>query len=139
MVEDVTREADISSRIRLLFKKGESQREVLDVNEVIREMIVLLHDEATRHLVSIQTDLVEDLPKVKADRVLLQQVFMNLMLNGIEAMKDTSAAGGITIKTKRAEEGERLLSLDDTGAGVAAGPPDPRLDALFPTKPPGTG
>ena len=139
MVKDVTRAADIISRIRLLFKKGESQREVLDVNEVIREMIVLLHDEATRHLVSIQTDLVEDLPKVKADRVLLQQVFMNLMLNGIEAMKDTSAAGELTIKSKRAEDGQLLISIGDTGAGLPADQPDQIFDAFFTTKPQGTG
>jgi PAS domain S-box-containing protein len=139
MVKDVTRAADIISRIRLLFKKGESQRELLDVNEVIREMIVLLHDEATRHLVSIQTELADELPKVKADRVLLQQVFMNLMLNGIEAMKDTSAAGELTIKSRRAEDGQLLISIGDTGAGLPAEQPDQIFDAFFTTKPQGTG
>ena len=139
MIKDVTRAADIISRIRLLFKKGESQRELLDVNEVIREMIVLLHDEATRHLVSIQTELAEGLPRVKADRVLLQQVFMNLMLNGIEAMKDTSAAGELTIKSRRAEDGQLLISIGDTGAGLPAQQPDQIFDAFFTTKPQGTG
>jgi signal transduction histidine kinase len=139
MVKDVTRAADIISRIRLLFKKGESQRELLDVNEVIREMIVLLHDEATRHLIAIQTELAEDLPKVKADRVLLQQVFMNLMLNGIEAMRDANAAGELTIKSQRAEDGQLLISIGDTGAGLPADQPDQIFDAFFTTKPQGTG
>src|SRR5579863_6073318 len=87
MVKDVTRAADIISRIGVLFKKGALQRELVDVNELIREMIVLLRGEANRYSISICTQLAEGLPKVMADRVQLQQVFMNLMLNGIDAMK----------------------------------------------------
>src|SRR6266852_2122626 len=100
LVKDVTRAADIISRISLLFKKGALQRELVDVNELIREMMVLLRSEANRHSISIRVELAEDLPKVMADRVQLQQVFMNLMLNGIDAMKETTGGGELTIKSE---------------------------------------
>jgi len=77
LVKDATRAADIIGRISMLFKKGALQRELLDVNELIREMIVLLRSEASRYPISIRTELAEDLPRVMADRVQLQQVFMN--------------------------------------------------------------
>jgi signal transduction histidine kinase len=83
MVKDVMRAADIISRISLLFTKGSRQQELVDVNELIREMFVLLRSEANRYSISIRTELAENLPKVMADRVQLQQVLMNLMLNGI--------------------------------------------------------
>jgi len=139
IVKDVTRGADIISRIGLLFKKGESQRELLDVNEVIREMIVLLRNEATRYSIPIRAELAEDLPKVVADRVQLQQVFMNLMLNGIEAMKDMSAAGELTIKSQQAEDCRLLFSVSDTGVGLPAERPDQIFGAFFTTKPHGIG
>jgi PAS domain S-box-containing protein len=82
IVKDATRAGEIISRIRLLFKKSTPQRELVDVNEVIREMTVLLRSEATQYSVSVRTELA-DLPQVMADRVQLQQVVMNLMTNGI--------------------------------------------------------
>jgi C4-dicarboxylate-specific signal transduction histidine kinase len=85
--KDATRAAEIISRVRLLFKKGTPQRELVDVNEVIREMIVLLRSETTRYSVSVFSDLATDLPQVMGDRVQLQQVLMNLMINGVDAMK----------------------------------------------------
>jgi PAS domain S-box-containing protein len=87
LVKDVTRAGDIIGRISSLFKKDALQRELVDVNELIREMIVLLRSEASRYSISIRTELAEGLSKVMADRVQLQQVLMNLMLNGIEAME----------------------------------------------------
>src|SRR5580692_5444913 len=89
IAKDVTRAADIIGRISSLFKKGALQRELVDVNELIGDMIVLLRSEANRYSISIGTKLAEGLPKVMADRVQLQQVFMNLMLNAIDAMKET--------------------------------------------------
>src|SRR5438132_8798578 len=82
IVKDATRAGEIISRTRLLFKKGTPQWELVDVNEVIREMIVLLRSEATRYSISVRTDLA-DLPQVIVDLVQLQQVLMNLMTNGI--------------------------------------------------------
>src|SRR6266576_1768836 len=138
LVKDVTRAADIISRISSLFKKGESQREVVDVNELVREMIVLLRSEASRYSISIRTELAEDLPKVMADRVQLQQVFMNLMLNGIDAMKETSGGSELTIKS---EAGDRqlLISVSDTGVGLPQEHADQIFRAFFTTKDNGTG
>jgi PAS domain-containing protein len=100
MVKDTTRAADIIGSISLLFKKGPLQRQVVDVNELIREMIVLLRSEANRYSISIRTELAEDVPKILADRVQLQQVFMNLLLNGIDAMKEAIGESELTINPK---------------------------------------
>jgi len=102
-------------------------------------MIVLLRNEATRYSIPIRAELAEDLPKVVADRVQLQQVFMNLMLNGIEAMKDMSAAGELTIKSQQAEDCRLLFSVSDTGVGLPAERPDQIFGAFFTTKPHGIG
>jgi PAS domain S-box-containing protein len=137
LVKDVMRAADIIGRISSLFKKGASQRELVDVNELIREMIVLLRVEASRYSISIRTELAEGLPKVTADRVQLQQVFMNLMLNGIDAMKETSGGSELAIKSET-HDGQLLISVSDTGAGL---PPDRDqiFQAFFTTKDNGTG
>ncbi len=120
IIKDVTRASDIISSISLQFKKGDLQRELVDVNELIREMIVLLRSEANRHSISIRTELAEDLPKVTADRVQLQQVFMNLMLNGIDAIKGTTGGGELTIKSE-AGDAQLLISVSDTGVGLPPG------------------
>ncbi len=137
-VKDVTRAAEIISSVSLLFKKGASQRESVDVNELIREMIVLLRSEANRYSISIRTDLAEDLPKVMADRVQLQQVFMNLMLNGIDAMKDMSGGSELTIKSE-VENGQLMISVGDTGVGLPKEQEDQIFRAFFTTKDHGTG
>jgi PAS domain S-box-containing protein len=139
IVSDVTRAAEIISRISMLFKKGALQRELVDVNELIQEMIVLLRNEASRHSISIRADLAEDLPKVMADRIQLQQVFMNLMLNGIEAMQDTDTGGELTIRSQRAEGSQLLISISDTGAGLEPEQADQIFNAFFTTKAQGTG
>jgi signal transduction histidine kinase len=138
LVKDVTRAADIISRISLLFKKGALQRELVDVNELIREMIVLLRSEANRYSISIRTELAEDLPKVMADRVQLQQVFMNLMLNGIDAMKETTGGGELSIKSE-ASDAQLLISVSDTGVGLPPEKADQIFRAFFTTKDNGTG
>jgi PAS domain S-box-containing protein len=138
LVKDVTRAADIIGRISLLFKKGELQRELVDVNELVREMIALLRSEANRYSISIRTELAEDLPKIMADRVQLQQVFMNLMLNGIDAMKETSDGSELTVKSE-ADDGQLLISVSDTGVGLPAEQADKIFRAFFTTKGNGTG
>jgi signal transduction histidine kinase len=137
VIKDVTRASDIISRIGSLFKKGASQRELLDVNEIIQEMIVLLRNEASRYSISIRSELASDVPKVMADRVQLQQVLMNLMLNGIEAIRD--ASGELSIKSQLAEDGHLLISVTDTGVGLPNDNIDKIFDAFFTTKPQGTG
>jgi PAS domain S-box-containing protein len=137
-VKDATRVADIVSGMRSLFKKGAPRREPVDVNEVIREMIALLRSEAERHSVSIHTHLASGLPKVAADRVQVQQVFMNLMLNGIEAMKGMNEAGELTIKSEQ-QNGNSLVSVSDTGVGLDPQQSDRIFEAFFTTKSQGTG
>jgi PAS domain S-box-containing protein len=138
MVKDVARAADIISRISLLFQKGATQRELVDVNEVIREMFVLLYSEANRYSIPMRTELAEDLPKVMADRVQLQQVFMNLMLNGIEAMKGTTGGRELTIKSEGGDA-QLLISVSDTGVGLPPVQADQIFSAFFTTKDNGTG
>jgi C4-dicarboxylate-specific signal transduction histidine kinase len=135
----VTRAADIIGRLRQLFKKCSPQTSSVDVSEVIQEMVVLLRSEASRHSVSILTELSEHLPRVVADRVQLQQVLMNLMLNGIEAMQDTKTEGQLTIKSLMAERGQLLISVTDTGVGVPGEQADQIFNAFFTTKAQGTG
>jgi PAS domain S-box-containing protein len=137
--KDGTRAAEIISRIRLLFEKGALERELVDVNEVIREMIVLLRGEATRYSVSIRTDLAPDLPQLMADRVQLQQVLMNLMLNGIDAMKECDGARELIVKSQPAENEHLVVSLSDTGVGLPPDQADQIFDAFFTTKLHGTG
>jgi PAS domain S-box-containing protein len=139
IVKDVTRASEIISRIRLLFKKGTPQRELLDVNEVIQEMIALLRNEASRYSISIRCDLANDLPKAMADRVQLQQVFMNLMLNGIEAMKDIGPVGELTIKSQQGDNRQLLISVGDTGVGLQPEQAEQIFNAFFTTNPQGTG
>src|SRR5258708_1642868 len=133
LVKDVTRAADIISRISGLFKKGGLQQELVDVNELVREMIILLRSEANRYSISIRTELAEGLPKVMADRVQLQQVFMNLMLNGIDAMKGTTGPNELTIKSD-ADGAQLMISVSDTGARLIPEHVDPICDAFFRTK-----
>jgi signal transduction histidine kinase len=139
MVKDVTRAAEIISRISLLFKKGALQHELVDLNELIREMIVMLRSEASRYSISIRGELTDDLPKIAADRVQLQQVLMNLMLNGIEAMKDMDARGELTIKSQQDNNRQLLISVDDTGVGLEPEQAEQIFNAFFTTKPQGTG
>jgi PAS domain S-box-containing protein len=139
IVQDVTRASEIISRIRGLFKQGESERGSLDVNEVIGEMISLLRGEAGRHAISVQAELAPELPKVSADRVQLQQVLMNLMLNGIEAISEGKAEGQLTIRSQRNPEDLVLISVSDTGIGLPPDRAEKVFDAFFTTKPQGTG
>ncbi|HEY6765653.1 MAG TPA: ATP-binding protein, partial [Candidatus Sulfotelmatobacter sp.] len=137
IVKDQARAADIIDGLRSLYKKTPPQRESVDVCEIVSEMILLLRSEANEYAVSIHTDLAADRPRITADRVQLQQVLMNLMLNGIEAMKETG--GVLTVKTGRGEGGQVLISVSDTGVGLPAGRADEIFNAFFTTKPQGSG
>jgi len=139
IVKDGTRAAEIISRIRLLFQKGTQQLELIDVNEVIEEMIVLLHGEATRYSLTVRTELAADLPQVMGDRVQLQQVVMNLMTNSIDAMKAVDGMRELAIRSQRADNEQLLLSVSDTGVGLPPEQVDQIFNAFFTTKPHGTG
>jgi PAS domain S-box-containing protein len=137
MIKDATRAAEVIDRVRSLYRRDTSDRELLDINEIIGEMIILLHDKADRTSISIRTELDSGLPLITADRVQLQQVLMNLMLNGIEAMK--GANGELTITSKRTNDGQLLISVSDSGIGLPIGEGDRIFEAFFTTKEQGTG
>jgi signal transduction histidine kinase/ligand-binding sensor domain-containing protein len=138
-VKDATRAAEIIKRIRLLFKKGTLQQELVDLNEVIREMMLLLHSEAIQFAVSVRTELAADLPWVMGDRVQLQQVLMNLMMNSIDAMKGVDGTRALTIQSQCGENGHVLISVSDTGVGLPPQKSDNIFEPFFTTKTHGTG
>jgi PAS domain S-box-containing protein len=136
MVAAATRAAEIIDRVRSLYRRGPPLLEPIQLNEIVREMTVLLSGMANRGSISLRTALDPGLPATTADRVLLQQVLMNLMINGIEAMGD--AGGELTVTSKRSDDGQLLISVTDSGTGL---PDDSEriFEAFFTTKPQGTG
>ena len=135
---DGNRAAEIIQRLRAFYKTGAPpQRELVDMNGLVGEIIVLLRNDASRHSISLRLELAPELPHIRADRVQLQQVLMNLMLNGIEAMED--GAGELTIRSQRNENGLLLVSVSDTGVGLPSEKPDLIFNAFYTTKPQGTG
>ena len=137
IIEAGTFASEIIDRLRSLYKKSAPKRELVAINDVIGEMVLLMRSEANGYAVSIRTDPATDLPKITTDRVQLQQVLMNLMLNGIEAMKETG--GVLTVKTGRDEGGQVLISVSDTGVGLPPGRADEIFNAFFTTKLQGSG
>jgi PAS domain S-box-containing protein len=137
VVEDAGRAAQIIDRVRALYRKGSSQMDSVDVNELIGDMLLILRNEAHRHSVNIVTHVADGLPKVMADRVQLQQVLMNLMLNGIQAMENTG--GALTIKAQLRQDVQVQISVSDTGVGLPGDETDHIFDAFFTTKPEGSG
>jgi len=137
-VKDATRAAELIVRIRQLFKKDTPQFDLTSINDLIPEMVLLLRGVAMQQGVSIRTKLTPALGKVMGDRVQLQQVLMNLIVNGIEAMKHVEGRRELTIKSQMHSDDQILVSVADTGIGL---PPDTgRLfDAFFTTKEGGTG
>ena len=138
-VKDATRAAEIISRTRLLFKKGTPQWELVDVNDIIRDMVALMRNEITRHSISVRSELAEDTPQITGDRVQLQQALMNLMVNAIDAMKDANGTRELAIKSQRTDNEQLMVSISDTGVGLPPGQADKIFDAFFTTKPHGTG
>ena len=139
IVRDATRAAEIISRVHQLFKKGGSQRELVDVNEIIREMIVLLRGETKRYSIAVWTDLAADVPPVMADSVQLRQVLLNLIVNGTDAMKDVDGRRALGVRSRRGENQQVVVSVSDTGVGLPPDQVDRIFNAFFTTKPHGIG
>jgi PAS domain S-box-containing protein len=139
LAKDLTRATAIINRIGLLFKKVSPKRELVDINEVIREMIVLLRGEATRYSISVRTELESALPQVMGDRVQLQQVLMNLLVNGMDALKDVDTTRALIIKSQPAKNEQVIVSVCDTGVGLPPQQTEQIFNAFFTTKPYGTG
>jgi signal transduction histidine kinase len=136
-VRDSMLAADIVDRVRSLYRRSAPQRELVDLNEIIQEMIIILQEKANQNSILIHPELNRCLPKVMVDRVQLQQVMMNLMLNGIEAMSD--AGGELTVTTTKYENGQLLISVCDSGIGLPVEESERIFEAFFTTKPEGTG
>jgi PAS domain S-box-containing protein len=130
------RAAEIIDRIRSFYRKSPPQRELVDVNGIIQEMLTLLKGEATRSSIAMRTELSSDLPEIMVDRVQLQQVFMNLMLNGIEATEDSG--GELTVKSQL-QDGQLHFSVSDTGVGLPAERMEQIFSAFYTTRPQGSG
>jgi signal transduction histidine kinase len=139
IARDAQRGAEIIRRIRSQFERRALNREVIDVNEINRETVALLRDEAVRYNVSVRTELAADLPRIVGDRVQLQQVAMNLIVNSMEAMRDVDGIREIVIKSQRGENEQILVSVSDTGIGFPPQLAEQIFDPFFTTKPRGTG
>lgn len=137
--DEIRRASEIITHIGGLFQKAAPQRESMDINEVIQETVALLGGEATRYAIPIRPELQGGLPKVIGDRVQLQQVLMNLTLNGIDAMKDkTDSVKELTI-TSEAGQTELVVSVSDTGTGISPEHAGRIFDAFYTTKSHGLG
>jgi PAS domain S-box-containing protein len=139
MVGDVNRAAEIISRVRQFFRKSAPLREPVDLNDLIRGMTGILRNELTQYSIGVRMDLAVDLPQVMADRVQLQQVLMNLMMNGIDAMKSATGARQLTLISQRSDDSALLVSVEDTGHGLPVEGTDQIFTAFFTTKSYGTG
>ena len=139
VIRNAKRAADIINRIRSISKKGESKRQLADVNELIREMIALLRSETNRYSISVSTELDPELPKVMADSVQVQQVLMNLIMNGIDAMKEVDRERDLVICSQRTENRQLMISVSDSGVGLPPQQTDKIFDPFFTTKPHGIG
>jgi PAS domain S-box-containing protein len=130
------RAAEIIDRIRSFYKKSPPQRELINVNGIVQEMLTLLKGEANRYSVAMHTELASELPTIMVDRVQLQQVFMNLMLNAIEAMTDS---GGELMVKSELQDDQLQFSVSDTGVGLPMEKMDQIFSAFFTTKTEGSG
>jgi C4-dicarboxylate-specific signal transduction histidine kinase len=140
IVEDGARAGSVLSRIRALFKKEALSKDWVDMNEVIQELTVLLRDEAISQNVSIQTDLAPDLPKVTGDRVQLQQVVLNLIVNGMDAMCNiTGGQRQLRILSRSDGQTNIRIGVEDNGVGLSAESAERVFDPFYTTKPQGIG
>jgi PAS domain S-box-containing protein len=136
--QDANRAANVIDSLRSFYKTGTpTERRIIDVKEIIEEMTGLLRSEADRHAITIHSELEADSPNILVNPVQLQQVFMNLMLNAIEAMKDTG--GDLAIRSRVNLEGRLFVSISDTGIGLPAGSAEQIFEPFHTTKPQGTG
>jgi PAS domain S-box-containing protein len=140
IVRDGNRASEVIKRIRALLKKTTPQKSHLDINETIKEIIALAQSEARRNKVLLAADLAAGLPPVLADRVQLQQVVLNLIINGIEAMRlVTDRPRNLLVRTQRDESGPVVVSVEDSGTGIDPQNIDRLFDAFYTTKAEGMG
>jgi PAS domain S-box-containing protein len=138
MIADAERASSVVNRIRALSKKDQSERAPLDINDVISEVIKLVNREIVSHQVSLRLELADALPPVLGDRVQLQQVIINLVINGIQAMADKRMRN-LLIRSCARRSGEVLVSVQDTGIGIDTENANRLFEAFYTTKPSGVG
>jgi C4-dicarboxylate-specific signal transduction histidine kinase len=140
IIQDGTRAGAVVSRIRALFQKDAPAKDWLAANDVIRELAAFLHDEVLRRHVHLRLELADDLPKVMADRIQLQQVLLNLVINGMDAMADVAhRPRELLIRSCQTNPDEVLLQIEDCGVGLNPQNPDEIFQSFFTTKPHGIG
>jgi C4-dicarboxylate-specific signal transduction histidine kinase len=140
IIADGKRVADIIGLIRDLAKKAPARKEGLEINKVIFEVIGLTRNEMSKNLVLVQTRLANGLPSIWGDRVQLQQVILNLILNATEAMSEVGeGARELVISTSRADSGGVLVAVRDSGPGLSYTSPERLFEAFYTTKPSGLG
>ncbi|MGA9630623.1 MAG: DUF4118 domain-containing protein, partial [Candidatus Acidiferrales bacterium] len=140
IIRDGTRAGAVLGRIRSLFKKESPAQDWLDMNEVIGELTIFLRDEASHRGISIRTRLASDLPRVKGDRVQLQQVVLNLLMNGMDAMNGlTGRPKQLLIRSRRHDARTILISVEDSGVGLRPEIESRVFEPFFTTKPQGIG
>lgn len=139
IVQESTRASVVVSRVRALFRKEAQVRELASINRLIRELARLLRDEAIRRDVSIRLELTDDLPQLEMDPVQIQQVLLNLAINGMDAMTRVAAPRELIIRSKKHGDGEILVVVEDHGSGIAPAIASRMFEPFFSTKPDGTG
>ena len=139
IIRDAQRAADVIVRLRALFQKAEPTRRALDVNDVLRDALALAEHEVRRHDVSLRTALAPALPAVRGDRVQLQQVVLNLLVNAVESLAAAERPREIVLATDADGAGGVRVTVSDTGAGLAGQDPSRIFDAFHTTKPGGMG
>jgi C4-dicarboxylate-specific signal transduction histidine kinase len=140
IVRDANRASEVIQRIRALAKRSEPQMVSLDINDVIREATLLVQREVLSHGVSLRTELSSALPHVLGDRIQLQQVVINLLINGVEAMASiTDRPREILVRSQVHEEGQVLVAVLDSGIGIDSQTAEKLFSAFFTTKPSGMG
>jgi PAS domain S-box-containing protein len=139
VINNGTRATDVIRRIRELVKKAPARREPVQMNEAIREVIALAINEASKRHVSVTVDLEPELPLIEGDRVQLQQVLMNLIINAVEAMEHGEGARELTIATSTHEASLIRVSVTDNGPGIGASDADRLFEPFYTTKETGMG
>jgi signal transduction histidine kinase len=127
------------ARVRALFRKDEPIRETRDLNSLIQGLVRLLRDEAIRRNVSIELVLAEDLPKADLDPVQIQQVFLNLAINAMDAMAEASEPRQLTIRTIKQADSMIQMTVEDRGTGLTPEAAVRMFEPFFSTKANGTG
>jgi C4-dicarboxylate-specific signal transduction histidine kinase len=139
IVSDGHRAAGVVGRIRNLVKKAPPRKDCLDINGAIREVIELTRCEARKNAVFVQTELADDLPIVEGDRVQLQQVMLNLIVNAIQAMSRVDARRDLHVTTMNNVSGDILIAVCDSGSGLSMNDLDRLFEPFYTTKSDGMG